>query len=675
MNKAEAKKKIEELSQALEQYNYAYYVAHQPVITDKEYDDLMRALVDLETKFPEFRSSNSPSQRIGSDIPATAQTVRHSSKMYSLDNTYDVSELREWHQRIQKGLAGEAVTFVVELKIDGVSASLRYEDGDFVLGATRGDGVRGEIITHNIRTIRSVPLRLHTRKRADFPSMIDVRAEIYMNSKDFQELNRIRKEKGENLFANPRNATSGTVKLLDSRVAANRRLNCFVYALGVYEGPMEFTTQWQFLQAAQEWGFPVNAHNRLCSSFDEVIRYCHQFQQERKQIPYDIDGVVIKVNSFAQQRALGETRKSPRWAVAYKFPAHQVATTVRKISVQVGRTGVLTPIAELQPVECAGVVIKRATLHNFDEVARLGIKEGDRVLLERAGDVIPKIIKVLESPPQAKGSEFKVPKICPECHGPVVRENQGQVAYRCVNKQCPKTLRQGLIHFASRPAMDIQGLGQSVVDQLFNTGLIKNISDIYRLREDDLLTLDLFKEKKARNLIEAIGQSKTQPLSRFLYGLGIPNIGEKAAHILAKHFRSMDRLLAATEEELTAIHEIGTIMAQSVVTTLQSQGTRRLIQRCQQYGVNLTEPAETDAGKELFGKKFLFTGKLEHITRQEAADRVRQSGGEVASGISKNLDYVVVGESPGSKYQKARDWKLTMITEREFLDLVNVAVF
>ncbi len=671
MNKKSAKQKIHDLSKSIEKHNYHYYVLSQPLITDKEYDDLMQSLIELERKFPEYKSLNSPSQRIGSDILATSQTIKHSSKMYSLDNTYAMSELREWQQRILKGLGQEKVEYVVELKIDGVSASLNYSKGEFVLGATRGDGTQGEEITQNIKTLRCIPLRLIRGDTDKFPESLEVRSEIYMNRRDFGVLNQERKAKEENVFANPRNATSGSLKLLDSRIAATRKLKAFIYALGFQKGGKSFETQWEFLAAAKAWGFPVNKYSRLCKSFDEVIDYCQEYQLKRDQIPYDIDGVVIKVNSFVQQERLGATLKSPRWAVAYKFPAHQVSTLVNKIIVQVGRTGVLTPIAELEPVECAGVIIKRATLHNFEEVQRLGVKKGDRVLVERAGDVIPKIVKVLDKSENYRNDVFQPPQICPICQSRVIKENEDQVAYKCINKKCPKKLEQGLIHFASRGAMDIEGLGDSVVEQLFIRGLVKDLADIYQLTKEQLMTLDLFKEKKAMNLINAIDQSKTQPLSRFLFGLGIENIGEKAAMILAKHFLSMDNLMAAQYEDFVAIHEIGAVMAQSLINMFSLPEFQGLIQKFKKHGLIMKEEMPLKRESELTQKIFIFTGKLGQITRQEAANLVKQRGGEVASSIGKNIDYVVVGEFPGSKYKKALDWGLKILSEKEFLDLIR----
>lgn len=665
------KEKIEKLSREIEKHNYQYYVLSDPLVSDREYDEKLRALVALEKEHPELRSPHSPSQRVGSDLLSTAKTVSHAKKMYSLDNTYAMGELEAWNERVVKSLGTDQVEYVVELKIDGVSASLRYEQGHLVLAASRGDGVQGDDITPNVKTIRCIPLRLHESRLA-FPEMMEVRAELYMNHEDFMSLNEERLTNEENLFANPRNATSGSVKLLDSRITAKRKLKGFVYALGYQKGGTLFQTQWAFLDAAKEWGFPVNRESRLCRSFQEVTKYCQDFYAKRQSIPYDIDGVVIKVNSFQQQEELGETLKSPRWAVAYKFPAQQITTTVNDIVVQVGRTGVLTPIAELEPTECAGVIIKRATLHNFEEIQRLGVKPGDRVLVERAGDVIPKIIKVVESRQGKESNEvFQPPTHCPVCHSLVVKDKEDQVAYRCVNSQCPKKREQGLIHFASRGAMDIEGMGDSVVEQLFSRELIDDVADIYRLKIEDLLRLDLFKEKKAKNLLQSIQKSKTQPLSRFLFGLGISNIGQKAATTLAKYYPSMEQLMQASYDDFCRIHEIGDIMARSLIERFQDESFKGLIAKFQASGLTLKERIVSVPSNAATGKKFIFTGKLSLIARQSAADLVKQKGGDVATSIGKTVDYVVVGEAPGSKYEKALKLNLKILTEQEFLDLVQ----
>ncbi len=671
MDKEKARKEIQELSRQIEEHNYRYYVLDQPTIADKEYDDLLKCLLDLENKFPDLRDPNSPSQRVGTKVSVAAPTVNHKTKMYSLDNTYSMEELKEWEERVHKGLDTKQVEYVAELKIDGVSAALTYENGEFILGATRGDGLVGEDVTHNIRTIRSVPLKLKPFKQDKFPKVLEVRAEIYMRRKDFDALNKERKKNEEILFANPRNATSGSLKLLDSRITAERNLQSFVHSFGVLQGGEPYKTHWEFLKKAQQYSFCVNPNNRLCKNFEAVIDYCQEFQNKRSSIPYDIDGVVIKVNSLAQQNQLGATLKIPRWAVAYKFPAHQVTTKVKDIVVQVGRTGVLTPVAELEPVECAGVTISRATLHNFDEVKRLDVKVGDCVLLERAGDVIPKIVKVVESNSKTKVRAFAVPKQCPECGGLVTKDKTEQVAYRCFNPSCPKQLERGLIHFASRMAMDIEGLGEAVVVQLIEKKMVKDLADIYFLEKEDFLRLELFKDRKANSLIAAIEASKKQPLSRLLYGLGIMNIGEKAAYVFAQKFGTMDHLRKAKKEDFEKIYEIGPIMAESIKKFFSQRSTKQLIKKFKQAGVNLLEPVVKRQGSKLEGKKFIFTGELSKFTRGQAEALVQKVGGEVVSSVSKNTEYVVVGANPGSKYDKAMRLGIKIINEKEFQELIN----
>ncbi|MCA9405100.1 MAG: NAD-dependent DNA ligase LigA [Candidatus Omnitrophica bacterium] len=669
MNRNTAEKRVRHLSKEIEQHNDRYYNLDQPTISDREYDDLLKELIQLENEYPELKDINSPTQRVGIKVPSGTKTVRHKEKMYSLDNTYSVDELKDWHRRVLKGVKEKSVEYTVELKIDGISAALTYENGVLVLGATRGDGTTGEDVTHNLRTIRSVPLKLKNLDKK-VPRLLEVRGEVYMNIGAFKQLNLQRKKDGEVVFANPRNATSGSVKLLDSRVTARRNLSCYIHSFGVIAGYPDFKTHWDFLQKVQDWGFQVDQNKRLCKTLDEVIAYCEEFQKKRDSIPYEVDGVVIKVNSLAQQKQLGATLKSPRWAVAFKFPAHQVTTTVKDIKVQVGRTGVLTPVAELEPVECGGVTISRSTLHNFEEVERLGIQKGDRVLVERAGDVIPKVIKVVE-PSGGKRKTFKIPAVCPECQGAIVKLKSDEVAYRCQNLNCPAKLEKTIIHFASRGAMDIEGLGESVVKQLLQQNLVKDAADIYFLKKEDLLPLELFAEKKAENLLNAIEDSKKQPLSRFVFGLGIANVGEKAAYIMAQQFGSIDKLAAVSVEDLTDIHEIGEVIAESVTTFFKQSSTKKLIAKFQKAGLSMMEAVRPKAAGLLQGKKFVFTGELDNISRTDAGQMVKNLGGEVVSSVSKKTDYVVAGKSPGSKYQKAVDLKVKILDQQKFQELIN----
>ncbi len=671
MDKSKAQKEIKELSALIEKHNYRYYVLDEPTVSDKEYDDLLKRLIRLEEQFSEFRLPDSPTQRVGVKLDESAATITHKAKMYSLDNTYSIEELKDWQGRVLKGLSGEEAEYVAELKIDGVSAALTYDNGYFVLGATRGDGSSGEDITPNLKTIRSIPLKLLENNKFKIPKTLEVRGEVYMSLKDFDTLNKERKKSGEVLFANPRNATSGSVKLLDSTVTAMRKLSFFVHSFGVLEGGQAYKTHSEFLAAVQAYGFRVNTHNRLCKTFNDVINYCKEFESKRNTIPFEVDGVVIKVNSIAQQKKLGNTLKSPRWAVAFKFAAHQATTKIIDIVVQVGRTGVLTPVAELEPVECAGVTISRATLHNFDEIKRLGVKIGDRILLERAGDVIPKVIKVVESSKEAS-AHFKVPKRCPECGGEIAKEKDEEVAYRCINPSCPKQLERSLVHFASRKAMDIEGLGEAVVVQLLERKLVSSLADIYFLKKEDLLTLDLFADKKAENLLSAVEKSKKQPLSRLLFALGIANIGEKAAYTLAQRFLTLDKVSSAKADDFNEIHEVGEVMASSIEDYFKQAETKKLIEKLKKAGLNLTEPkTPVPASGKLSGKKIIFTGELESFSRDQASELARKQGADIISSVSKNTHFVVAGDNPGSKYAKAVALGVKIISEKEFKEMLN----
>jgi len=674
MKKIDAQKRIKKLSKLLEDHNYRYYVLDEPIIKDKEYDDLLKDLFDLEMDNPDLKVLHSPTQRIGAKLPSGAKTVTHKAKMYSLDNTYTIEEINQWAQRVAKALPGQKVEYVMELKIDGVSAALNYNHGQFILGATRGDGINGEDITHNLRTVHSIPLNLKTDNKFKFPAHLEVRGEIYMKIKDFESLNISRKKEGKILYANARNVTSGSVKLLDSRITAKRRLNCFIHSPGLMDKGYLFKTQWEFLSTVKKWGFSVNQKSKICKTLEDVIKYCQKFQEKRNTFPYEVDGIVIKVNSLSQQQQLGETLKSPRWAIAYKFTAHQAITTIKEIVIQVGRTGVLTPVANLEPVLCAGVTISRATLHNFDEVKRLGVKLGDQVLIERAGDVIPKILKVIQSSKRSKYKVLEVPQKCPGCGFPVVKEDTKEVAYRCHNPNCLKKWEKRIIHFASRQAMDIEGLGKSVVCQLLDQNLIEDFADIYFLKKEDLLHLDLFAEKKADNLVSMIKASRKHPLSRFLFALGIPNVGVKAATLLAQEYMSLDNLMKAKGEDLQGIHEIGDMITLSLKEYFEQASTQTIIKKFKNAGLKFIEPPRDNVSHPLKGKKFVFTGELKDASRNQASAYLKNLGGNIVSSISKNTDYIVVGMAPGSKYKKAQKLGVTILTEKQYWEMVNVKV-
>ncbi|MFH1248041.1 MAG: NAD-dependent DNA ligase LigA [Candidatus Omnitrophota bacterium] len=661
----EVKKEIENVRKLIRRHDYKYYILSQPDIADKEYDDLMRRLRELEEKFPQYRTEDSPTMRVSGGILEGFKTAQHIQKMLSLDNTYTFAELKEWEDRVKRGLGkDERIEYVAELKIDGVSANLTYKKGSLFSGVTRGDGQIGEDVTSNIKTIRSIPLVMLT---ADSPDLIEIRGEVYMSKKDFQALNKDKESAGDVLFANPRNAASGSLKLLDTNIINKRRLNFYAHSLGEYRG-VEIASQWDFLERLKSFGLRINPYSRLFKNLDEIIEYCRQMEKKREYIDYEIDGVAIKVNSIRQQKSLGFTLKSPRWAIAYKFPAKSATTTILKINVNVGRTGVITPAAELTPVECAGVTIRHATLHNFDEIKRLKVREGDRVLIERAGDVIPKVVKVVEH----KGKkEFRVPNVCPACKGKVVKEKEEDVAYRCINSSCPAQLERALIHFSSRQAMDIQGMGESAVSQLVSLGLVKSFADIYKITKQDLLKMELFKDRKADNLIMAIAKSKSQPLSRLIYALGVRHVGEKAAFVLASKFRNMENLEAATKDDFEAIYEVGVVMAESIVDYFSLAQTKKLIQDLRKSGLNFREIISKDKITRFSGKAIVFTGEMSNYSRSQAERLARQAGANPIKSVSKHTDFVVAGENPGSKYKKALDLGVKIINEMEFSRMLN----
>ncbi len=662
---AQVKNKIENLKEKLRKHDYLYYVLSQPSVSDKEYDDLMCQLVDLENKYPQYCTDDSPSQRISSGISEGFKTVKHSAGMFSLDNTYSIDELKLWDERVRKGLGKGAVfEYVVELKFDGVSVNLTYVKGKLVVGATRGDGQTGEDVTANIKTIRAIPLKLLSIDLADF---IEVRGEVYMDKNDFLNVNQERLEQSEVLFANPRNATSGSLKLLDSNLVAKRRLSFFAHSLGDYRGK-PINTQWNFLVKLKSWGLRTNLHSTLCRNIDEVIDYCKKWQNRRDELDYEIDGIVIKLNSFLQQTKLGFTAKSPRWAVAYKFPARQATTELLAINVNVGRTGVITPTAVLKPVECSGVTISNATLHNFDEIERLGLRVGDRVLIERAGDVIPKVVKVVE---QRGKKVYNIPARCPACGEKIIKEKAEDVAYRCINTDCPAQLERALLHFSSRDALDIEGLGEAVITQLVKMKLLKSLADIYKLKSHDLLTVELFKEKKANNLLNAIQKSKEQPLARLIFALGIRHVGQKAAYTLAREFVDMNQLMRAEFEDLDKIPEIGAVMAGSIVGYFNLSQTKKLIQELKNSGQNMRQEVSKVKVNKLTGKTVVFTGELEEFSRAKAEELVRQSGGSSSTSVSSKTDFLIAGESTGSKFNRAKELGIKIISERQFKEMIK----
>jgi len=661
----EARRRIEELKTKIRTHDRFYYAASDPQITDQAYDALARELKDLEESYPQFKTNDSPTQRVSGGLQDGFKVVTHKQKMLSLDNTYSIEEVKEWERRIKKIAGDRKITYVVELKMDGVSASLTFRKGLFVQGATRGDGERGEDITANLKAIRGFPVRL----RSDFPADIEARAEIYMDKEEFAKINGERQKSGENLFANPRNAASGSLKLLDPNEVRKRNLKYFVHSCGDIAGAV-IKTQEEFLNSAHRWGLCVNDTHTLCKDLEEAIAASLSWQERRDTLPYEVDGMVIKVNDWNTQELLGTTLKSPRWAVAYKFPGRQAVTVLKGVVVQVGRTGVLTPVAELEPVPCGGVTISHATLHNFDEIERLQVRVGDRVLVERAGDVIPKIVKALSSQRTGKERKIEAPHQCPVCKSEVFNDEK-EVALRCINPDCPAQLKRSLLHFASRQAMDIEGMGDVVVEALVDRKMVASIADIYTLTADDFLKLPLFARKKAESLVAAITASKAQALRRFLFGLGIRHIGRKAASELARSF-SLDALFSAAPGDLAASGAVGAVAAKSVNDFFRQKSVRLLIDKLKRAGLAMAEPAAAQRKKgELSGKKIVFTGVLRRFSREEAQQLARAHGAQVTENVSKKTDYLVAGEEPGSKLNKAETWGVTVIDEQAFLRLIG----
>jgi len=660
MNKNEAKKKIGKLREEINLHNFKYYVENNPVISDYEFDQLLKELEKLESDFPELIAPDSPSQRVGEQPSEGFETVEHKVPMLSLANSYTFDELREFDERIKKHVNN--VEYVVEPKIDGAGVALLYENGALVRGATRGDGIRGDDITQNLKTIRSIPLRL----RSNVLNNIEIRGEVYMSIDGFKKYNKEQAEKGGAVFANTRNATAGSLRQLDSRIVAERPLDIFIYFIS--HSDKDLKTHEKTLKALKEAGFRTNPLTKKVADIEKAIKYCEKLEKQREKLDYEIDGAVIKVNSLEKQKELGSTSKNPRWAISYKFAAKQSTTHLNDIAIQVGRTGTLTPVAILEPVEVGGVTVSRATLHNFDELKRKDIRIGDQVLVERSGDVIPQVVKSIVDKRTGTEKRKSIPKKCPVCRTDVVRE-EGEVAVRCPNKYCSARLKWRVRYYASRDAMDIDHLGESTIDKLIEEGLIDNIADLYFLKKEDVLKLEGFKDKSAQNLLDSIEKSKKQDLSRFIYGLGIRHVGKYAAQLLASKYNSIDELGKASAEELKEIDGLGDKSAESIATFFATEKNTKLIEKLKDIGVKTKEIRKENL--PLQGKKFVFTGGLTTLSRPEASDLVKQKGGIVASGISKDISYVVVGDNPGSKYEKAKKLALEIISEEEFKELVT----
>lgn len=659
-----AEKKIRSLRKEIRRHDRLYYVESRPDISDDEYDMLVKNLESLEREFPEFDSPTSPTMRVARGLSEGFGKIRHNAPMLSLENTYSSDEVKEWIKRVERLIGDEKKEFVVEPKIDGVSCSLVYENGALVRAATRGDGETGEDVTLNVRTIRAVPLALE-----DFgalPTTIEVRGEIYMEKGDFGRLNEALSSEGKDVpFANPRNAASGSLRQKDPSVTARRPLKFLAHSAGA--GARTFPSHMEFLKAVAVAGIP-SVKASVFSSSVEIMRHIRRAEERRDDYPFEIDGMVVKLDGGLQQERLGSTARQPRWAIAYKFAPRRATSKIKKITFQVGRTGVITPVAEIEPVAVGGVVISRATLHNFDEVARLGVAEGDTVSVERAGDVIPKIIKVESKNPSAV--PVSPPKKCPVCGSKVVRE-ENEVAYRCVNPSCPEQIERALTHFASRDAMNIEGMGEAVVSQLVAKSIVSDFADIYSIKESDLLGLELFKKKKAANLLAAVEESKSRPLSKLIYAMGIRNVGEKTARVLAEHFGDLDSLVAAAGDGLSAIYEIGPVIAESASNFFDQHQTRVLIGKLKKAGVNTVEPKGRRVSDVFAGKTVVFTGELESMTRAESEAEVRKRGGEPSSAVSKKTGLVVAGANPGSKLRKAAKLGVPVTDEKGFAAMLS----
>jgi len=665
--KEKIKTEIENLKQKIRYHDNLYYNLDNPEISDTEYDALYSKLKKLEQENPEFLTLDSPTQRVGGVPSRNFAPVIHSQPMISLDNSYSAEDIKNWHARISKILKSENITenpeLVIEDKIDGVSCSLLYKNGFLDTAATRGDGTVGEDITSNVRTIHSVPLKLNGE---NFPQQIEIRGEIFFDKKDFNFLNETLKNDGKEPFANARNAAAGSVRQKDFNITAKRRLKFLVHSYGA--GKIEEKTFSDFLEKCKKWGFLVCPVRKNCKTIEEIIDFYNNFEQQRHNINYEIDGLVVKINNFEYQKILGTTAKSPRWAMAFKYPAPQASTKINRIIFSVGRTGIITPVAELEPVKCAGVVISNATLHNFDEIKRLDVKEGDTVIVERAGEVIPKIVKVVKHDENSKS--VKVPTECPSCGNKVYKDEE-LVAYTCVNNSCPAQIKQKILHFTSRTAMDIEGLGEKVVEQLLAKKYIKNFDDIYGLKKEQLLTLELFKDKKADNLLNAIEKSKQKSFTKVLYGLGIRHVGEKTAKIISEKFANVENLETASLEKLQQTEEIGPIIAQSVFDFFRDEKNQKLIARLKNDGLNFEQEKVEKKQTEISGKTFVFTGELQSFSRKEAESQVENLGAKATSSVSSNTDFLVAGSSAGSKLEKAKQLGVKVLNEQKFLDLIK----
>ena len=671
----EIRDRVEKLRRDIEYHNYRYYVLDSPVISDSEFDGMFRELQELEDRYPELQSQNSPTQRIGKEPSESFRHRSHTLPMSSLDNAFDLTEWESYVQRIRKMLPGEEIEFWVDPKLDGLAVEAIFENGVFQTAITRGDGYTGEDVTANMRTVRNMPLQLF---ETDFlPAYLEVRGEVVIYEEHFEELNRLQREQNRKPFANPRNAAAGSLRQLDPKITAQRPLRYIIYGIGsVSGGETEdiWTTQAEIIRGLEKLGLSVNPDSRLCRNAKEVEEYYQKLVEKRREFPYEIDGVVSKVNSLEQQNRLGSTARAPRWALAIKFESMQVETVLQDIQVQVGRIGTLTPVAKLEPVSVGGVTISRATLHNEDEIRSKDLKIGDRVIVQRAGDVIPEVVRPLPEKRDGREREFYFPENCPVC-GSKVSRLQGEAAYRCLNLSCPAILLQSLIHFVSKTGLDIDGIGHKWIETWVEKGMVQSPADLFKLQKEDLLPLERMGPKQADNMLNALEEAKNRAtLDKFISALGIRLIGEETSKLLAKHYRDMDELSRASKEGLQQIEDIGPEIAESIQSFFQNPRNRELLEDFKQVGlwpISEHVQKEVESDLPLKEKKFIFTGRLQNLTRSRAKERVEQAGGHVVSAVSKNVDYVVIGEDPGSKYNKARELGVEIIDEEQFLELLS----
>jgi DNA ligase (NAD+) len=657
----------ERLREAINHHNYCYHVLDSPEVSDAEYDQLVRRLEAIEREHPELITPDSPTQRVGAPPSEKFAVVVHRRPMLSLSNAMGADEMREFDQRIKRMLKSDAdIEYVAEIKLDGLAVELVYEHGMFTSGSTRGDGVNGEDVTQNLRTIRSIPLRLR-REHGRMPRLLEVRGEVIIPRKGFERLNAEREKSGEPPFANPRNAAAGSLRQIDPRVTASRPLDIFCHTPGVLDG-VGFSSQWEFLNGIKALGLRVNPLSRVCASVGGVLEFWEEMTARRHELDYDADGVVAKVNSFALHEQLGEVSRSPRWAVAYKFKAQQAETVVEKIIVSVGRIGSLTPVAQLRPVQLAGVTISNASLHNLDEIRRKDVREGDTVLLERAGDVIPYVLKVTRKG-HPRRPEFDLPKHCPQCDGAIVHEEE-EVGYFCVNVNCPARVRESIRHFASKNCLNIDGLGDKLVGQLVETGLVREVADLYGLTKKELVNLERMADKSAQNLLDNIERSRRAPLDRFVNGLGIRHVGEHTARQLAHSFRSIEALMDASEDDLLAIRDIGPEVARSIHEYFDEPRNAKGIARLAEF-FHLTAPQVAESRGPIRDRTFVLTGTLETMSRDDAERKIMAAGGRVTSSLSRKTDYVIVGADPGSKLRKANDLSVKTLDEKHFIALLS----